>query len=127
MPIRPLCFALIAVGALLLAGCSRQPVRHGVAPSATGGATALPNSTGIAICDDYLASYLACHRAAGIFSPNQLQNRYEAMRESLLRDSQDPQVRPQLANRCNMLASQLRDVLHGRSCNTVPPAASGTP
>lgn len=127
MPIRPLCFALIAVGALLLVGCSRQPVRHGTPPPVAHGALALPNSTGIAICDDYLASYLACHRAAGIFPPDQLQNRYEAMRESLLRDSQDPQVRPQLANRCNMLASQLRDVLHGRSCNTAPAAVSGSP
>jgi hypothetical protein len=86
----------------------------------------LSEITGITACDDYLSSYLACHRAAAIFPPDQLQSRYEAMRTSLLRDAKNPEIRPQLAARCNSLASQLRQALHGKSCaeNPVP---AGTP
>jgi hypothetical protein len=87
----------------------------------------LPDHTGIAACDDYLSSYLACHRAAGIYTPGQLPERYEAMRTSLLRDSQDPDIRPQLAARCNSLASTLRDALHGKACDTPPAPSSTTP
>ena len=88
---------------------------------------ALPDRTGIPACDDYLSSYLACHRAAAIYAPNQLQSRYEAMRTSLLRDSENPDIRPQLGARCNSLATQLRQALHGKSCAETPAAASSTP
>lgn len=89
----------------------------------------LPENTGIAACDDYLASYLACHRAAKIFVPSQLQSRYEAMRTSLLRDSQNPDIRPQLGARCNSLATQLRQALHGKACapDPAPAGSSSTP
>ena len=87
----------------------------------------LPDRTGISACDDYLSSYLSCHRAANIFAPNQLQGRYDAMRTSLLRDSQDPEIRSQLAGRCNALASQLRDALHGKSCDANAAPASTSP
>ena len=87
----------------------------------------LPDRTGIPACDDYLASYIGCHRAAEIFAPGQLQDRYEAMRTSLLRDSQNPDIRPQLAARCNSLATQLRTALHGKSCEVSPAPASTTP
>lgn len=86
-----------------------------------------PEDTGIAACDDYLSSYLACHRAANIYAPDQLQSRYEAMHTSLLRDSQNPDIRPQLAARCNSLASQLRQALHGKSCASTPAPSSSTP
>ena len=94
---------------------------------ATGTADEADNNTGIAACDDYLSSYLACHRAAKIYAPDQLQSRYEAMRTSLLRDSQNPDIRPQLGARCNSLASQLRQALHGKSCASTPEPNSGTP
>lgn len=86
----------------------------------------LPDSTGIPACDDYLASYVACHRAAAIYKPDQIQGRYEAMRTSLLRDSQDPAIRPNLAARCNSLASQLRQALHGKSCEGAPVPSSSS-
>jgi hypothetical protein len=86
----------------------------------------LPERTGIPVCDDYLASYMACHRAAAIFSPDQLPGRYQAMRTSLLLDSENPDIRPQLAARCNSLASQLREALHGKSCAQNPAPASST-
>jgi hypothetical protein len=142
---------------LLLAGCAHQPAARTTTtssstastPTATAtGATGsgqvqhhvatthghvsvqnmnLPDRTGIPACDDYLASYMACHRAAGIFTPDQLPIRYQAMRTSLLADSQNPDIRPELAARCNGLAASLRDALHGKSCAVSPAPASSAP
>ena len=141
--------ALLAFAAsVVLAGCADKPRRGspatvpadsraqpspsphhgpGTKPRAETAVHALPDTTGIPACDDYLASYKACHRAAGIFAAGQLENRYQAMRTSLLRDSQDPDIRPQLDTRCNSLASQLRQALHGKACATEPAAASTSP
>jgi hypothetical protein len=49
------------------------------------------------------------------------------MRTSLLRDSQNPEIRPQLGARCNSLASQLRQALHGKSCANEPAEAGSSP
>ncbi|TAL92778.1 MAG: hypothetical protein EPN69_07985 [Rhodanobacter sp.] len=142
--------AAMMIAGLLLAGCAEHPTTRAQTPAtpppprstsasgstshprtATNGRTAshaaLPDSTGIAACDDYLSSYLACHRAAGIFVPDQLQSRYEAMRTNLLRDSQDPDIRPQLAERCNSLARSLREALHGKSCAANPAPETSSP
>ena len=139
--------------AVLLAGCARQQATRPEAPSTTSSTTrtSTPASrdttprahassketsageaessdrTGIVACDDYLSSYLACHRAAHIFAPDQLQSRYEAMRSSLLRDSRNPDIRPQLAERCNSLARSLRQALHGKPCATSPAPATSSP
>jgi hypothetical protein len=143
------------IAGLLLAGCAHEQPTTRTSSSSTSSTTAtspatrtssatrgehaaatsnktvdnanLPDNTGIAACDDYLSSYLACHRAAAIYSPDQLQYRYQAMRTSLLRDSQNPEIRPQLAARCNSLATQLRQALHGKSCAETPAPASSTP
>lgn len=140
------------IAGLLLAGCAQHPATRSTTTTTTttaSGSTThqehaavssrktskstadseadLPENTGIAACDDYLSSYLACHRAAAIYAPDQLQSRYEAMRTSLLRDSQNPDIRPQLSARCNSLASQLRQALHGKSCADAPAPASSTP
>jgi hypothetical protein len=91
----------------------------------TGGKQApLPDSTGIASCDEYLASYKSCHLAAGIYARDQIESRYELMRTSLLRQSQDADMRDQLSNRCTSLANQLKEALHGKSCADVPAPAS---
>lgn len=86
----------------------------------------LPANTGIAACDNYLSTYLACHRAAHIYAPDQLDNRYQIMRTSLLRDSQDPDIRPQLGARCASLAEQLHEALHGKPCDSEPAAPSSS-
>ncbi|HXS02930.1 MAG TPA: hypothetical protein VN731_00525 [Rhodanobacter sp.] len=154
MPTLPrMALAATMIAGVLLAGCAKHPTTRPTTPvtttrstSATGAGAAtttrpehhaasqartneaaLPDQTGIAACDDYLSSYLACHRAAGIFAPDQLQSRYEAMRTNLLRDSQNPDVRPQLAERCNSLARSLRDALHGKSCAANPAPAASSP
>lgn len=81
----------------------------------------LPESTGIASCDEYLASYKSCHLAAGVYARDQIDSRYDMMRTSLLRQSQDPDMRDQLSNRCVSLATQLKEALHGKSCTDAPP------
>ncbi|WP_243041467.1 hypothetical protein [Dyella sedimenti] len=128
--------AILLMADLILAGCANKPQAthptHHTATAAQAGGSApasktagLPQNTGIAACDDYLASYIACHQAAGIYRPDQIEPRYQAMRDSLLRDSQDPNVRPQMSTRCTALATQLREALHGKSCAPVPTAPSG--
>ena len=101
--------------ALILAGCAAT--RPAPTPAA------IPVVTGVASCDAYLASYLACHRAAGIFPAEQLSAHYQAMHDSLLAAAHDPQAKPYLDARCRGLANQLQASLQGRSCDA-PPAAS---
>jgi hypothetical protein len=100
-------------------------VKSGTTTGATAAASGpLPNSTGIAACDEYLASYKSCHLVAGVFARDQIDARYDMMRTSLLRQSQDPDMRDQLQNRCVSLANQLKDALHGKSCADTPAPAS---
>ena len=116
----------ILVGAfagLLLAGCAPRQVSRTPLPSSPAEPTGV---TGIAVCDAYLSSYLACHRAAELYPPDQLPSRYAAMRSSLLRDSADPHIRPQLAARCLSLSNQLQQALHGKSCTELPAPATST-
>lgn len=112
-----------------VAGTGTHHPQHSVGPKGhvTVEEVQLPDHTGIPACDDYLSSYMACHRAAGVFTPSQLPERYQAMRVSLLRDSENPDIRPQLAARCNSLAASLREALHGKSCAVNPAPASSTP
>ncbi|TBR38966.1 MULTISPECIES: hypothetical protein [Dyella] len=95
--------------------------------STTAPAAKLPENTGIPACDDYLSSYIACHQAANIYAPDQIEGRYEMMRNSLLRDSIDPDIRPQLGARCMSLSNQLKQALHGKSCNASPATTSSVP
>ncbi|WP_243049481.1 hypothetical protein [Dyella sp. RRB7] len=116
---RPALLALL-IGAASLAGCA-TPGNHPAKASGTD--TANANSapaatTGIPACDAYLASYVACHRAAAIFPPDQIQAHYQDMQASLVHDSLDPTIRPQLGARCTLLTQQLKQVLHGQSCST---------
>ncbi|NID15254.1 hypothetical protein HBF32_07235 [Luteibacter yeojuensis] len=142
----------ILAGALALAACSDHKTRPDTATGRTATTTttttsapanrsststttpaprsgskkeaALPENTGIAACDEYLASYKSCHLAAGVYARDQIENRYELMRTSLLRQSQDPDMRGQLDARCTSLANQLKEALHGKSCADVPAPAS---
>jgi len=145
----------LAAGGVILAGCSSKPetrpvtTAHGstanTTPSGsraasagtttskprtgtvtTSGGSPLPNSTGIAACDDYLASYMSCHAAAGVYPADQLQSRYQDMRTSLLQDSVDPNKRPLMGARCTALAKQLRETLKGKSCAPVSPASNAS-
>lgn len=111
MLLNPSRLLLTAAAGLLLVSCAHQSPAVVPTPAA-----AEPTVTGIAACDSYLATYLSCHRAAAIFPADQLATRYQTMRDSLLRDSQNPAVRAQMAQRCAVLTTQLRQALHGKSC-----------
>jgi len=142
--------SLSIVGALLLGACASHP-QHEAAPPSPSTPTAseqhrpapviprhaakpaAPSETrpappgeivGVASCDQYLSTYKACHRAAGIYPPDQIDAHYEAMRDSLLRDARDPAKRATLDNRCRALSKLLTDALHGKSCNAAPVAPS---
>ena len=147
--------ALVA-GGVILAGCSNKPetrpsgTTHATSTASTSGSGSratstgsgttrtrtgtvttsggkpLPESTGIPACDDYLSSYVACHTAAGVYPPDQIQSRFEDMRSSLLQDSVDPTTRPQLGARCTALAKQLRATLQGKSCGQASPAGTAS-
>ncbi|MFC4527708.1 hypothetical protein ISN76_06925 [Dyella halodurans] len=121
--------ALLVTG-LSLAGCASKPqTRPNAVAGAPAATSATPQSggkTGIAACDDYLANYLACHRAAAVFPPDQLEGRYQTMRASLLQGAQDPKVRPLLSARCAAMAGQLSQMLHGKPCGPVGPAPAAT-
>lgn len=113
------CFEVIRVNprllcttcaALILAGCATT--RPTLPPAA------IPVVTGVSSCDAYLASYQACHRAAGIFPADQLPAHYQAMHDSLLAAAHDPQAKPYLDARCHVLDSQLQASLQGRPCTT---------
>lgn len=101
-PLLPLC------AGLLLAGCATTRPARPTAPAAI---------TGVASCDAYLSSYLACHRAAATYPADQLQAHYQSMRGILLQASQNPQTRPYLDARCRLLASQTDQAMQGRSCD----------
>jgi hypothetical protein len=113
---------LIAMG-VLLSGCGHalRKTPPGISPAKT------EASTGIPACDSYLNNYLACHRAAGIYTANVLQTHYQSMRDTLLQEAGDPRVRPYLANRCLGLSQQLRDALQGRSCTPAHTSNPTTP
>jgi hypothetical protein len=146
-------FAFSALCAVLLAGCASHSQREHTAifvskptPRPIASAPLIPRNdtgtppseqlppapngmVGVASCDQYLSTYKACHRAAGIFAPDQVEARYELMRNSLLRDARDPLKHVTLDRRCRALSSQLQEALHGKSCNAAPISAvsSGSP
>ncbi|MEO6968642.1 MAG: hypothetical protein ABI132_09380 [Rhodanobacteraceae bacterium] len=139
--------------ALLLAGCAGHPQRsetstptgseqpvapapvhetrttrathHATTPEPAMQTPAGPGDmVGVASCDQYLSTYKACHRAAGIYAPGQINARYDMMHETLQRDSRDPAKRVTLDARCRSLAKQLTEALHGKSCNAAPASSS---
>jgi len=90
--------------------------------------TSQPEKTGIPACDNYLASYKGCHRAAGIYAPDTIDKHYREMRDTLVKESKDPDKRSELAARCVSLANLLKKALHGKSCEAPQPAnASSAP
>lgn len=149
MRIHPrLAFAFSGLCTVVLAGCASHPQKtrtarpvSNAAPRPAQPAPVIPRNetgtapneqlppapngmVGVASCDQYLSTYKACHRAAGIFAPGQVETHYELMRDSLLRDARDPLKRATLDQRCRALSGQLQEALHGKSCNAVPAAAS---
>lgn len=111
----------VFVSTLFLFGCSHAVKKP--APPVTSNTQAITN---IPACDAYLNSYLACHRAAGIYQADALQTHYQVMRDTLLQEAGDPLARPYLANRCMGLSQQLRDALQGQTCTSNTSGSTAT-
>lgn len=142
---RSFAFSLFCI--VTLAGCASHPQKVQPPKPATSAAHPAPSApvvspagatpseqlppapdgmVGVASCDQYLSTYKACHRAAGIFAHGQLDARYQLMRDTLLRDARDPVKHAALDERCRALSRQLQQALHGKSCYAAPaPGASG--
>ncbi|GGA06216.1 hypothetical protein [Dyella caseinilytica] len=97
----------------LLAGCG-----HAARKTIPTAAPAAPQvvDIGVPACNAYLNRYLACHRAAHVFSGDVLENHYQSMLSSLRQSASDPLVRPYLASRCIGMTQQLDAALQGRPC-----------
>jgi hypothetical protein len=116
-------FLWLAAAVLGMAGCAAGAAKHPVSDKAST-AEAIQPVTGIAACDNYLASYQACHRAAHIYPTEQIAAHYQTMRASLLQSSQDPAARAQLSARCLGLSLQQRQMLQGQNCTIEPISAT---
>jgi len=75
---------------------------------------------GVPACDDFLASYRACHAVIGAYAPDVLVKRYDELRTTLVSQSHDPELSPTLEARCNGLIAQRDEALDGRACLTTP-------
>jgi hypothetical protein len=107
----------------LLAGCSHAARKAPTAPTPVAPAAV---DIGVPACNAYLNRYLACHRAAHIFSDDALESHYQTMLSSLQQSASDPLVRPYLAGRCIGMSQQLNAALQGRSCTAAAPTPSAT-
>jgi hypothetical protein len=88
--------------------------RTNIATPATG------ELVGVPACDDFLASYRACHAVIGAYAPDILDKRYDELRTTLVSQAHDPELSPTLEARCNGLIAQRDEALAGRACLTTP-------
>lgn len=138
--------ALMFVCVALLAACSHQarrnadpeppsapvsapstPVVESPAPTppAAAPAAASPSSgqvdgaqfTGVAVCDEYLASYRACRLTLGALSEDVINERVETWRARWQAMARDPTKREELEQQCQNLTAVIQDALGGRKCD----------
>lgn len=74
--------------------------------------------TGVAVCDEYLASYLDCHRVIGATDPASTGQRLETLRASWQSLARDPDQRESLVAQCQNLTDLMKDALDGRECTS---------
>lgn len=72
--------------------------------------------TGIEVCDEYLASYKACHSVIGAYSPEDIDGRLAALRVNWLAKARDPAQRPLLEEQCQSLTATMKEALNDREC-----------
>lgn len=72
--------------------------------------------TGIQACDEYLASYKACHSVIGSYAPDQIDERLAMLRATWLEKARDPEQREALEAQCNSVAETMKEALNGREC-----------
>lgn len=74
--------------------------------------------TGIQVCDDYLASYKACHYVIGTYATNQIDERLTMLKNAWLERARDPEQREALEVQCNSVAESMKEALNGRKCES---------
>lgn len=72
--------------------------------------------TGIEVCDEYLASYKACHSVIRAYSPEDVDRRLAALRANWLAKSRDPAQHPMLEDQCQSLTDTMKEALNDREC-----------
>jgi len=77
-------------------------------------------STGVPVCDQYLAAFKLCHRTIGQYTPAQIDDRFERTRDGLMRKSGTPEGRAQISRSCKVLASAMTAELGKRTCGDPP-------
>jgi len=133
----PLRIAVLALAAAVAAGCASNDTRYEAsepAPAAERATVVNTESThvdrstttivtpandelvGVPACDDFLASYKACHMVIGTYAPDILDKRYMELRNTFVSQSHDPAVSGTLEARCNGLIAQRDEALAGRAC-----------
>jgi len=76
--------------------------------------------TGVPVCDQYLASYRRCHTTIGQSTPAAMDEKFERLRASMVRQSGTPEGRAQISGQCKGLAALVQEALAGRKCGDPP-------
>lgn len=74
--------------------------------------------TGVAVCDEYLASYRACHRVIGAYAPSSIDERLEMLRTTWQEIAADPARSDRLLEQCQSLTDTMKEALNGRACTS---------
>jgi len=111
-----------------------RPVEPAAAPTppaaaapVTGSRTATPTApssttdsgaqfTGIAVCDEYLATYRACNSVITTFTITQIDDNLAALRSTWQADARDPDKRAALEQNCRNLTTLRDEALDDRDC-----------
>lgn len=72
--------------------------------------------TGIEVCDEYLATYKACHTVIGAYAADQIDARLATLRTTWQQRAADPAQRDGLAAQCESIAAEMETALDGRDC-----------
>lgn len=103
---------------------SPAPTPPAAAPAATSPPSRQDDAaqfTGVAVCDEYLASYRACRLTLGALSEDVVNERVETWRTRWQAMARDPAKREELEQQCQNLTAVIQDALDGRTCD-VPEA-----
>ncbi len=76
--------------------------------------------TGVPVCDNYLASYRQCHTTIGQTAPAAIDQNFERLRDSMVRQSGTPEGRAQISGQCKGLAALVQEALGSRKCGDPP-------
>lgn len=109
---------LVATVIVAATGCAGAPrsTPSAPAPDAAAMTQAAGAPTGIRTCDAYLERYRACHAMIGAYRAEQVEDRYQALRDKLMERVGTPEGRERAQAECRMLSEAMDAALEGRAC-----------